>query len=146
MMEKPQRTPLFCIGRVPPGPDPPSLLPHLRLDATGGLGLVWTSADRGESQNTWRTFDTGLFLGRSHINLTEYSWDVETKASTTRFVTIDADSGEVRMHASTQKAYSQNEISELLASAGFREVETWPALSDTTEHMDPHRFVVIAVK
>ena len=100
----------------------------------------------GEKTGSWKTVESGLFLDRPHVFLTESSWDEAAQAATTRFVTIDAASSEVTMHTATQKAYSEAEFTELMIAAGFGDIHFQPSISDATEHGDPHRGVLTGVK
>lgn len=100
----------------------------------------------GERANTWKSVDSGLFLDHPHIYMTESFWDEDSQTSTTRFITIDSASDEVTVHAATQKAYSEDECRQMLATAGFSQIETWPALSCTPEYYDPDRYVLTGVK
>ena len=100
----------------------------------------------GDAANTWRTVESGLFLNRPHLYMTELYWDQPARSATVRYITVDAESADVGIHTATQKAYLEDEFRRMLANAGFRKTESWPALSSEPQHLDAHRYVLTAVK
>lgn len=90
---------------------------------------------RGEAGSTWSTVASGLFSDRPHLYLEEFFWDKESRTTTTRYLIVDAASGKVTAHASTEQAYTDEDLRALLAECGFGEVRFYPPLSgveDTT--------------
>ena len=93
---------------------------------------------------TWHTSATGLFSDRPHLTLHEHFWDEEARCSTERWFVIDLESCAVTRHALSNEAYSTEELSELLRTAGFSRVETAPVLKGSPP--DSGMFAVTARK
>jgi len=77
---------------------------------------------------TWESLESGLFSDRPHLYMTEVFWDGATKAHTTRFIVVDAASGEVTVYASSNQGYDRVEYEQLLGEAGFGGVRFRPTL------------------
>jgi len=99
----------------------------------GRLLLELQSAEQIESGGnagpTWYSTEAGLFSDRPHIVLQENTWDSDASASTTRFIVIDATSGDVSNYALSNEAYTDAELDEVLRKSGFDNVERYPSLS-----------------
>jgi hypothetical protein len=101
--------------------------------APGGRLLLAASSVAAFAQEepetrTWHSEESGLFSDRPHLYLTEMFWDPATKAHTTRFIIVDAASGEVVTYASSNQGYDRDEYEALVAEAGFEQVEFLPRL------------------
>jgi SAM-dependent methyltransferase len=85
---------------------------------TGRAGTSWYSCGAGG----------GLFSARPHLCLTESFWDPQTRAATQRFFIIDAETAAMARHAMTTQAYTDEQLRELLAQAGFGDVRFFASL------------------
>ncbi|MDP6779960.1 MAG: methyltransferase domain-containing protein [Candidatus Latescibacteria bacterium] len=106
---------------------------HGALKPGGSLLLEVQSREQiqqgGEAPPSWYSTQSGLFSAEPHIVLQENSWDGETGSSTTRFWIIDAQTGAVTRHALSNEAYSEQELTTALQSAGFTDIESYPSLT-----------------
>ena len=103
--------------------------------------LIRKTAAAGPS---WYSAREGLFSGAPHLVLQENFWHAEARASTTRFLVIDARSGAVRSHALSNEAYTEDEIAEALRSAGFRDPRFFASLGGEAAAGDEDLPVVVA--
>jgi hypothetical protein len=85
----------------------------------------------GEKAPNWYTAQSGLFSGAPHLVLQENFWDADAGASTARFSIIDGQTGTVSTYALSNEAYTENELTNALRLAGFKDVERFPSLSGT---------------
>jgi hypothetical protein len=83
----------------------------------------------GEQGPSWYTAESGLFSNRPHLVLQENFWDENAKASTVRFVIIDAQTGAVSSYALSNEAYTEDEFGDVLRTAGFGDVRKYPSLA-----------------
>jgi SAM-dependent methyltransferase len=100
----------------------------------------------GRSGSHWHSASQGLFSDRPHLYLEEQFWDEQSRTHTTRTFVVDAASGQVEAHASTQQAYTQEGLSELLLECGFREIGFYPSLMGVLDPSQSDFFVVTALK
>jgi SAM-dependent methyltransferase len=107
------------------------------LDAGGRLLLepsTWEAVQRAaQAGPSWYAVAEGLFSERPHLCLEEQAWDAQRAAHTTRYYIVDALTGEVTRHASTEQAYSEEQLAAMLAACGFEEVRFLPMLPGGTE-------------
>lgn len=94
--------------------------------APGGCLLLAASAVRAFEQDepvvrTWHSEEGSLFSERPHLYLTETFWDGARKAHTTRYLIVDAATGEVTAYAASDQGYDRDEYEQLLAECGFGE-------------------------
>jgi SAM-dependent methyltransferase len=113
------------------------LLEPMRMDAMERLA---------KSGASWYSASEGLFSDRPHLYLEEQFWDDESRTHTTRYYVVDAATGEVQAHASTQQAYSQDDLSELLIACGFHSLQFYPSLMGVPDESQRDFFVVTARK
>lgn len=106
-----------------------------------GAQQIRAGAQAGPS---WYSAAQGLFSGRPHLVLQENFWDDGAAASTTRFMVVDASTGEVTRFALSNEAYTDGEIDEVLRAAGFNEVEHFPSLSGQSVADETDLPVVVA--
>ena len=106
---------------------------HAALKPGGSLLLEIQTREQirqgGESPANWYSAQSGLFSGEPHLVLQENFWHADARASTTRFWIVDAQTGAVSRHALSNEAYTEQEFSDALRLAGFRDVERFPSLS-----------------
>ena len=100
----------------------------------GGLLLLEVSDEKsvremGSSPTSWYTQVEGLFSSRPHLLLQESFWDEASRAATKRFFVIDAETAQVQRFASSQQAYSNPELQDLLVECGFENVHFYPSLA-----------------
>jgi SAM-dependent methyltransferase len=121
---------------------------HAALEPGGCLLLELQDADQirkgGEAGPSWYSAPTGLFSDTPHLVLQENSWHAEARASTIRFMVIDAVTGAVRSYALSNEAYSDEELDRALRSAGFGEVQRFPSLRGTPATEETDLPVVVA--
>ncbi len=98
----------------------------------------------GEKAPSWYSARSGLFSEAPHLVLQENFWHVDAKASTTRFVIIDGQTGTVSSYALSNEAYTENELTDALRSAGFKDTERFPSLSGEAVAGDQDLPVVVA--
>ena len=93
----------------------------------------------GKQAPSWYTAQSGLFSGKPHLVLQENFWDADAGASTTRFSIIDGQTGTVSTYALSNEAYTEDELTDALQMAGFKDVERFPSLSGTAAagELDP---------
>ena len=97
----------------------------------------------GAAGRSWHSAAQGLFSPLPHLVLEERFWDVSLKAATTRFLVLDALSGQVTRHALTTQGYSDGEYQSLLIESGFSDVRCFPSL---TGREDPTQSGFIVLK
>jgi SAM-dependent methyltransferase len=83
----------------------------------------------GQRASSWYSAERGLFSDRPHICLEESFWDAGRCASTERYLIIDALTGEVERHASSMRAYTNEQYRALLAECGLGDIEFHPSLT-----------------
>lgn len=105
---------------------------HSALAPGGALLLEPTRLDAMErlakSGPSWSTMAEGLFSDRPHLYLEEQFWDEPSRTHTTRYFVVDAASGQVEACASTEQAYTEDDLSRLLVECGFHDVRFYPSL------------------
>jgi hypothetical protein len=119
-----------------------------QLEPGGRLLLELQAAEQiqkgGGASPSWYSAASGLFSDKPHLVLQESFWDEEAAASTTRFMIIDAESGEVSNYALSNEAYTEEELDDVLRKAGFGEVQRFPSLSGKTATRETDLPVVVA--
>ena len=93
---------------------------------------------------SWYSARSGLFSGTPHLVLQENFWHSDVGASTTRFMIIDARTGDVSCYALSNEAYTVQELTNALRSAGFKDVARFPSLSGEIVDADQDLPVVVA--
>jgi len=76
--------------------------------------------------------------------LQENFWDPNARASTHRFSVIDAQTAAVSRYALSNEAYTEEELTETLQTAGFKTVENFPALNGSAAAAENDLPVVVA--
>lgn len=119
------------------------------FDALAPGGIFVTEPQRcgsvkrvGESDPSWSTGPAGLFSDRPHLLLTERFWNETARTTTERFLVVDVADADVISHAFTTAAYTDREIVDLLAGAGFDDVRLEPSLAGEEE---PDEFLVVVM-
>ena len=98
----------------------------------------------GEEPRSWYSADEGLFSERPHLCLQENHWDGEVEVATTRYLIIDAATGEVTWHAASVQAYSDAQYQSLLEGCGFGDVSMTASLTGEAEGAHDGLFVISA--
>jgi SAM-dependent methyltransferase len=123
---------------------------HAALEQGGALLLEPKRADAirraANSGSRWHSVSEGLFSDRPHLYLEEQFWDEQSRTHTTRYYIVDAATGEVDAHASTQQAYSQDELSELLSECGYHEIQFYSSLMGVPDESQSDFVAVTARK
>ncbi len=105
-----------------------------------------TVRDVGLASPTWRLLPEGLFSNAPHLYLQENAWDEEVAAATTRYLIVDAASGEVTRFAQSFQAYTETQYRSVLENAGFKGVHFLPSLTGSREDAHPGLMVITAHK
>lgn len=100
----------------------------------------------GGAPASWYSAESQLFSEKPHMVLMEHFWDEENKATTNRYIIVDAASGEVTFHADTMQAYTNEEYRALLLEAGFSMVEFHSSLTGDELELNENLMVVIGRK
>jgi SAM-dependent methyltransferase len=82
----------------------------------------------GQEGATWHTAESGLFGGQPHLVLSESFWDETAMAATTRYYVVAAETADVTAFAQSFQAYDEAGYREVLADAGFEDVQIHPSL------------------
>jgi len=100
----------------------------------------------GQQPPSWYSAPSGLFSDRPHVCLEEHFWDAASQTATTRFFIVDAATGEVAQHASTTRAYTDEEYRSALRECGFEEVRFSASLTGVEEGAHEGLFVITGRK
>jgi SAM-dependent methyltransferase len=100
--------------------------------------------ETGMTAPSWSTQPSGLFSTQPHLVLTENSWEESTSTGTTRIYVVDANTGSVTRHALSNEAYTEDQLTKLLITAGFGTVTHRRSL--TGDPTDDGLSAVIATK
>ena len=102
----------------------------------GGLLLLEpqrfdTVEKNGRAGSSWYSCGQagGLFSERSHLCLSESFWDSGRCSATQRFFIVDAETGDVTLHALSNEAYTDTQFQELLTRVGFGDIRFFPSLA-----------------
>jgi len=92
----------------------------------------------GRKPRTWYTSKRGLWSGSPHICLQESFWDAARQTATTRYLVVDAATGDTTLSSASYQDYSDDEYGSLLAEAGFGGIVFYPSLRGAMddEHKD----------
>ncbi len=101
---------------------------------------------QGTSPAWWQSLKEGLFADSPHLWLQENFWDDESATATTRYLIVDAKSGETTLYASTMQAYIDGEYASLLANAGFSSIERFSSMGETESPFEGKLQVFTAIK
>ena len=88
----------------------------------------------------------GLFSDKTHLSLEEHFWHAESNTSTTRYFIVDAATGEVARYALSCEAYTDEELTSLLADTGFEDVEIFPSLVGVEDESQSYNMVIVGRK
>lgn len=120
---------------------------HATLEPRGRLLVEVQSAELikkgGEAGPSWYSAAAGLFSSEPHLVLQENFWAEEARASTNRFIIVDAATGPVSSYALSNEAYTDEELDDILRAVGFSAVESYPSLSGGPVSADTDLPVVI---
>ena len=121
---------------------------HGALKPGGALLLEVQSPEQiqqgGEKAPSWYSAPSGLFSQTPHLVLQENFWHADARASTTRFLIIDGQTGTVSSYALSNEAYTEHELTDALGFAGFKDVERFPSLSGNAVAREQELPVVVA--
>ncbi|MFA5203088.1 MAG: class I SAM-dependent methyltransferase [Lentisphaeria bacterium] len=108
------------------------------VEKSGRAPASWYSCGKGG----------GLFSDRPHLCLSENFWDAGGQTATQRFFIVDAETGRVSRHALSNEAYSEAQLENLLARAGFTDIRFFPSLVgvDVEEESQAANLVVVGKK
>jgi SAM-dependent methyltransferase len=102
--------------------------------APGGTLLLELSTESSIRDSSTRSTiaeerERSLFSDRPHFYIQQHRWLEEERVAQTRFITKDAESGEVHDYGERLFAWIDDEYRKLLIGAGFSKVVTYPSLS-----------------
>ena len=100
----------------------------------------------GTNPASWYSSQGGLFSPKPHLCLMENFWDQERGVATTRYYVVDAETGDVTLHASSMVAYTREELERMLRGVGFRDIVFYESLSGGEVDLDENLEVVEARK
>lgn len=100
----------------------------------------------GNQPAMWYTAEAGLFCDEPHLCLMETFWDEDSTTATERFYIVESASGRVTHHAASTVGYSDEQLTALLAQAGFENICFYPSLTGKEEAESQEMVVVIARK
>ena len=100
----------------------------------------------GRRAPSWYTAARGLFSELPHLCLRESAWCAEERAGVNRYFIVDCATGDVERHADTMLAWSDAELRQTLADAGFADVEVHASLDGAAAPSTEDLFVLIASK
>jgi len=98
----------------------------------------------GRSGSSWYSSPAGLFSDEPHLCLKQSFWDVESATETTRWIVVDARTGECTLHAATSQAYTEDRLVEVVSSCGFAGARLHPSLSGEEDPNQPGLIAVVA--
>jgi SAM-dependent methyltransferase len=101
---------------------------------------------RGNQPAMWYSSQSGLFSDQPHLCLMDNFWDEEQAVATERFLIIDAKTGAVTRYAFSTQAYTEEQYSDMLTRAGFRDIDFYPSLSGVEDAQTDEMYVVVARK
>ncbi|UCD75179.1 MAG: class I SAM-dependent methyltransferase [Phycisphaerales bacterium] len=88
----------------------------------------------GRAEPSEQQLESGLFSDRPHVWRTDNRWLPDHKVAVQTFTITDRDTGARQVYRSTTRAWSDGELREALASAGFSDVSRcadWPCDTDS---------------
>ena len=135
-----------------PRPDVSGVFEQVHRALTGGGVLVLevyeadAIARYGEEAPHWDPSSGGLFTDRPHLILSESAWHADARATTRRWLVVDAESGEVDVYAETLEAWTEGELREALAATGFGDVARFPSLTGRKPRTPDDLYVLTAVR
>ena len=99
----------------------------------------------GEAPSSWYTGEAELFSDKPHMVLTEHFWYQEQGVSVNRYIVINAETCEAKIHADALVAYTNEEYEALFREVGFSDVVFYPSLTgDKVDYND--QLMVIAAR
>lgn len=87
---------------------------------------------RGAVRSRWYTGENGLWSDGPFLVLEEAFWDEESANASVRWFVSDSPDGEFTRYAASYQAYDDDGMRELIASAGFGEIENMEAMGEGT--------------
>jgi SAM-dependent methyltransferase len=102
--------------------------------APGGKLLMEVSSyewvyDQGHQPATWYTANSGVFSDQPYLCLTENIFHGDGNVTIQRHWIVDVSTGAIQLYSSNYQAYTHAELSTLLESVGFENVEFHPCFS-----------------
>lgn len=120
---------------------------HAALKPGGKILLEVSTFDAveqlGNQPSTWYSAESGLFSERPHLCLMETFWDEDQAVATERFFIVDAETSAVTRYAASTCAYEEDQLTDLLESVGFQQVNVFPSLTGAADPNQPDEFMVL---
>jgi ubiquinone/menaquinone biosynthesis C-methylase UbiE len=80
----------------------------------------------GSAKSSSQFLEEGLFLDKPHIYVEKPYWNDQIKAATKRFIIIESPGFEVTKYAVSYQAYANQDLKDLIESAGFTNIQFAP--------------------
>lgn len=87
-------------------------------------------------ETSWEMHERSVFSDTPHLWLQEHAWDNTAGAEITVHWILDAATGHLDRFAQCHQAYRDDELRDLLASAGFNAIETHPPITGVDENLE----------
>ncbi|HOX26010.1 MAG TPA: class I SAM-dependent methyltransferase [Candidatus Krumholzibacteria bacterium] len=89
-----------------------------------------------ENSTSWSVAEDSVFATGPHLWLQEFAWDEEARAEITVHWILDPASGRLDRYAQCHQAYTDRELAELLAAAGFDRARFFPPITGVDERFE----------
>jgi len=89
-----------------------------------------------DTGTSWEVCDESVFLDRPHLWLQEWAWDEEARAEITVHWLFEPQTGQLHRHAQCHQAYTDTELADLLAGAGFGKARFFPPITGVDERFE----------
>jgi SAM-dependent methyltransferase len=100
----------------------------------------------GQREASWSSPLSGLFAPDPHLMLYESFWLSEHSTTVERYFVVETETGKITLHSSTMQGYTEAEIRDLFAEAGFKKISFRDSFSDRSEDSFPELIVITASK
>ena len=89
-----------------------------------------------DSGTSWSVAENSVFADGPHLWLQEWSWDEDARAEITVHWIVDPATGRLHRHAQCHQAYTDTELAQLLADAGFDRARFFPPITGADERFE----------
>jgi SAM-dependent methyltransferase len=89
-----------------------------------------------EDATQWQWCDTSLFCDRPHLWLEEFAWDADRSCEVHVHWILEADSGKLNRYVQRHQAWTDAQLTELLADAGLVDPVFYPPITGVAEEFE----------
>ncbi len=89
-----------------------------------------------EDGSSWEVCDQSVFRDQPHLWLQEWAWDQDARAEITVHWILDPATGELERHAQCHQAYTDDDLAQLLADAGFDRARFFPPITGVDDRFE----------